>query len=94
MKSLIPALIVLSCIAFLSGVALAMVIWLSPSGGGMFVGLGTVLGWLSLGAGNALSWLLNLLWWQSAGRPLELSWVVAVQGLLVAASAVALAVKW
>ncbi len=94
MKSLIPALVVLSCIAFLSGVVLAMVMWLSPSGGGMFVGLAAVLGWLALGAGNALSWLFNLAWWQAAGRPTELGWVVAVQGALVLASAAMLAIKW
>ena len=94
MKSLIPALVVLSCIAFLSGVVLALVMWLSPSGGGMFVGLAAVLGWLALGAGNALSWLFNLAWWQSAGRPTELGWVVAVQGALVLASAVVLVIKW
>lgn len=94
MKSLIPTLIALSCIAFLSGVVLALVMWLSPSGGGMFVGLGVVLGWLALGAGNALSWVLNLLWWHSAERLTELGWVVAVQGVLVLASAAMLAIKW
>jgi hypothetical protein len=95
MKDILPSVLApLSGIAFLGGLAIAVFIWLSPSGGGMFVGLGTALGWLALGAGNLLSWLLNLTWWLSTGRPAELGWVVGAQSVLVAATLVALAVKW
>lgn len=95
MKDMLPTILApLSGIAFLGGLAIAVFIWLSPSGGGMLVGLGTALGWLALAGGNLLSWLLNLAWWLTAGRPPALGWVVAVQSALVLATLVALAVKW
>jgi hypothetical protein len=95
MKELVPALVApLSGIAFLGGLALAVFMWMSPSGGGMFVGLGTLLGWLALGSGNLLSWLLNVVWWLAAGRPSGLGWLVTVQGAVVLASLAVLAAQW
>jgi hypothetical protein len=95
MKALVPALVApLSTIAFLAGAALAVFIWMSPSGGGMFIGLGTLLGWLALGVGNLLSCLLNVVWWLAAGRPSGLGWVVAAQGAAVLLSLIVMALEW
>jgi len=84
----------LSVLAFLGSLAFGAWMWLTPTQGGMFVGLGTGIGWAVFAMGNLVSWLLNLLWWLAAGRPRRLGWLVAVQGLPAVATLVTLAVAF
>jgi hypothetical protein len=80
MKDLaVIALAPLSALAFLGSLAFGMWMWLTPTQGGMFVGLGTEIGWVVFAVGNLMSWVLNVLCWLAAGRPRQFGRVVAIQ---------------
>jgi hypothetical protein len=82
----------LSVLAFLGSFAFGMQMWLTPTEGAMFVGLGTGIGWVVFALGNLLSWLLNLPCWLAAGRPRRFGWLVAIQALAAVPTLVVLAV--
>jgi hypothetical protein len=84
----------LSALAFLGSFAFGMWLWLTPTYGGMFVGLGTGLGWVIFALGNMLSWVMNLLCWLATDRPRKFGWIVAVQGVPAVATLVILAVAF
>lgn len=82
----------LSALAFLGSLAFGMQIWLTPTQGAMFVGLGTGIGWVVFALGNLMSWMLNLLCWLTAGRPRKFGWLVAIQAMAAVPTLVILVV--
>jgi hypothetical protein len=93
MKDLaVIALAPLSVLVFLGSLAFGMWMWLTPTRGGMFVGLGTEIGWVVFAAGNLVSWLLNLLCWLAAGRPRKPGRLVAIQAVAAVPTLVVLLV--
>ena len=72
---------VLSVLAMCAGVSLGVVLILSPSGGGFFPDLGSVMGLLVLGTGNLVSSICNGICWWLGERPRWLGTVTLIQCL-------------
>ncbi|CAN7718236.1 hypothetical protein [Rhizobium sp. LjRoot258] len=82
MRSLaLAACAVLSVLALSGSILLGAFLITSPSGGGFFPNLGSVLGLLVLGIGNLVSSICNGIYWWFGKRPRWLGIVTLVQGL-------------
>lgn len=72
---------VLSVLALSGGILLGAFLIMSPSGGGFFPNLGSVLGLLVLGSGNLVSNICNGIYWWFGRRPRWLGMVTLAQSL-------------
>ncbi|MBB4277550.1 hypothetical protein [Rhizobium mongolense] len=72
---------VLSVLSLSGGILLGALLIMSPSGGGFFPNLGSVLGILVLGAGNLVSSICNGICWWFDQRPRWLGILTLVPGL-------------
>jgi hypothetical protein len=71
----------LSVFALSTGILLGAFLIMSPSGGGFFPNLGSVLGLIVLGTGNLVSSICNGINWWFGKRPRWLGIVALVQSL-------------
>lgn len=77
----LAACAILSVLALSGGILLGAFLVVSPSGGGFFPNLGSVLGLLVLAAGNLVSSVCNGIYWGFGKRPRWLGMVTLAQSL-------------